>query len=67
MPKDWEEINREVAEARKKIGELEELATKAGKEADKIMIAFYTEQITYQEALEKLKALTAMRSIQQKA
>lgn len=43
------------------IGRLEELAAKAGREGDKIMIAFYTEQISYQEALEKLKALAGER------
>ena len=49
MPRSWEEINREVREAREMIGRLEELAAKAGREGDKIMIAFYTEKISYEE------------------
>jgi len=61
LPKTWREINREVREAREKIGRLEELAEKAGKEGDKIMIAFYTGQIGYEEALKRLRALVEAR------
>jgi len=61
LPRSWEEMNREVREAREVIGRLEELAEKAGREGGKIMIAFYTGQISCQEALEKLEALAGER------
>ena len=61
MPKSWEEINREVREARDMIGRLEELALnlppRFRRRADRIMIAFYLGRIGYREAYRRLKRL----------
>ena len=61
VPKSWDEINREIREARDMLAELEKLAIRAGREGDRIMYLLLKGRISYEEAKRRLERLVKER------
>ena len=62
MPKSWDEINREIREARDMLGELASLAIRAGREGDRVMYLLLKGRISYEEAKRRLERLARRKS-----